>query len=83
MQAFGMIFVHQKANRAAVHPINGLFCGHEAMQCLQHQSIAAQRHNNLGLFRHAIAIEAGQMGEGQISFGGAGAEKGDFVIFDP
>ena len=45
------IFVHQEADRAAVHAVDRLGRAHGAMQGLQHQTVAAERDDDVGLAR--------------------------------
>ena len=55
-----LIFVHQEADRAAVHAVDRLAVVHEAVQRLQHEAVAAERHDGVGLRRLGIAIARDQ-----------------------
>ena len=54
------IVVHQEADGAAVHAVDRLAGLHEVVQGLQHQPVAAERHDDVGGFRLAIAISFAQ-----------------------
>ena len=55
-QAAIMEFVHQEADGAAIHAVDRLGRVHHAMQRLQHQAVAAQGDDHVGLRGLAIAI---------------------------
>jgi hypothetical protein len=44
-----MVFIHQEADRAAVHAVDLLARAHRLAQRLKQKSIAAQRHDDIGL----------------------------------
>ena len=48
-QLFGAVLVHQEADGAAVHAIDRLAGAHEAAQRLQHQPVAAERDDDVGV----------------------------------
>ena len=41
------VFVHQEADRAAVHAVDRDAIVHEPVQCLQHQAVAAKRDDGV------------------------------------
>ena len=51
------IFVHQEADRAAVHAVDRLRRLHRHVQGLQHQAVAAERDDDVGLVERAVAVE--------------------------
>ncbi len=55
-QTFLDEFVHEEADRAAMHAVDRLAGFHELMQGLQHQSVAAERDNHIGLCGIGIAV---------------------------
>jgi hypothetical protein len=70
------VFIHHEADRAAVHSIDRLAGLHEFVQGLEHQAIAAERHDNVGVSRGRIAITARQCVACCIGFRyGAGDER--------
>jgi hypothetical protein len=59
-QAVLGIFVHQEADRAAVHAVDALAGVHGVAQRLQHEPVAAKRDDHRGLGDVGLAIERGQ-----------------------
>ena len=55
------IEVHQKADAAAVHAIDRDALGQKAMQCLEHETVAAERDDDVGVLRVATGISATQL----------------------
>ena len=53
--------VHQEADGAAVHAVDRLPGIHEFVQGLQHQAVAAERHDHVGGLRFDIAIAGLQL----------------------
>ena len=49
--------VHQKADGAAMHAVDRLARTHVLVQRLQHQSVAAERHHDVGLVGVVIAVQ--------------------------
>ena len=49
-------FVHQEADGAAMHAVDRLAGIHELVQGLQHQPVAAERHDHVGGLRFGIAV---------------------------
>ena len=72
--------VHQKADGAAMHPIDRLARAHMLMQRLQHQPVAAKRHHDVGAFGIVIAVELGELGERLLGLGAGARDEGDPVI---
>lgn len=68
VQPLGREIIHQEADRAAVHPIDHLAAVHRVMQRLQHEAVAAQRHDDIGFGRGDMAIEANQFVAGSLRF---------------
>ena len=52
--------VHQEADRAAVHAVDRDAVAHEAMQRLQHQAVAAERDDGIGVLRLDVAVARNQ-----------------------
>ena len=50
------IFVHQEADRAAVHAVDRLRRVHDPVQRLQHQAVAAERDDDVGVLGRAVAV---------------------------
>ena len=59
-QPFGQFFlgefVHQEADGAAMHAVDRLAGFHELVQGLQHQAVAAERDDHVGLRGVGIAV---------------------------
>ena len=73
---FGII-VHEKADRSAVHAIDRLRRLHGHVQGLQHQAVAAERHDDVGLVERAVAIEGRELLQRLVGFLRAGRQEGD------
>ena len=76
-QLFLTIFVHEKADRAAVHAVNGDMRAHEVMQRLQHEAVAAERDDDIGVFGRRIAITRRKPGARLLGLGGVAGDEGD------
>jgi hypothetical protein len=60
LEVFGGEIVHQEPDRAAVHAVDRLARCHEAMQAPQHETVAAERHDDIGGLGIGVAIFFGQ-----------------------
>ena len=58
-----VIVVEQEADRAAIHAVDRNAAVEVAMHGLQHQAVAAQRHDGVGLGEVGIAVVLGELGE--------------------
>ncbi len=74
------VFVHQKSNRAAMHPVDRLSRPHVPLQCLQHQPIAAERNQHIGVRGIAIAIGLHQLCQRLLGFWTCARDKSDPAI---
>src|SRR5712671_2304693 len=72
--------VHQKADGAAMHAVDRLARTHVLMQSLQHQSVAAERHHDIGLGGIVIAIELYQLCKRLLGLRDGARDEGDPVI---
>jgi hypothetical protein len=63
-QVFVRVIVHQEADRPTVHAINRPAAVHLLVQRLQHEAVAAQRHDDVGLLWTRVAIERREMDSG-------------------
>ncbi len=79
-QAALAIFVHEKADRAAVHAVDRLARPHEAMQRAQHQPVAPQRHEAVGVLRRNVAIFGGEAKARLLRLRRSGSEKSEFLV---
>lgn len=57
MQVLGAVAVHQEPDRAAIHPVDELAGIHRPVQRVQHEAVAAQRNDHVGLVRIMIPID--------------------------
>src|SRR5262245_41268659 len=55
-----MVFVHQEPDGAAVHAVDRLARGHEPVQRLQHEAIAAERDDDVGGLGRRVAVALAQ-----------------------
>src|SRR6185295_20234359 len=53
--------VHQEPDRAAMHAVDRLARGHEPVQGLQHETVAAERDDDVGSLGRDIAIAGGEL----------------------
>ncbi|MNL25598.1 hypothetical protein D3C87_1470840 [compost metagenome] len=60
-QAVYPVVVHQKADRSPVHAIDPLAGIHRFVENLQHEAIAAERHDHFRLVEGRVAVSAFQL----------------------
>ena len=63
-----------------MHAVDRLARAHVLVQRLQHQSVAAERHHDIGVGGIAIAVELGQLRQRLLGLGAGARDKGDPVI---
>jgi hypothetical protein len=63
-----------------MHAVDRLARAHVLMQRLQHQSVAAERHHDIGIVRIVIAVEPGQLRQRRLRLGACARNEGDPVI---
>src|SRR6185436_12808273 len=73
-------FIHEKADRAAVHAVDRFAAVPEAMKRLQHQTVAAERNHDLGLFRGHVAVTRGECALRGFGFFVRARDEGDLVV---
>jgi hypothetical protein len=73
------VFVHEEADGAAMHAVDRLACVHEVVQGLQHQAVAAECDDHIGLFGRRIAVAANQRVAREFSLGRRARHEGDAV----
>src|SRR5262249_54769317 len=49
-------FVHQEPDRAEIHPVDRLGVAEEAVQRLQHEAVAAQRHDDVAILLAGVGV---------------------------
>ncbi len=76
-QAVFTVVVHQEPDRAAVHAVDGAAIGQVAMQDLQHETVAAQRYDDIGLVLGHSAIARFQAALGLLGLGPIAGDHGD------
>src|ERR1700682_3175155 len=54
------VLVHQETDGAAMHAVDRLARGHEPVQGLQHEAVAAERDDDVGLRGRYLAVALGQ-----------------------
>ncbi len=72
--------VHQKADGAAMHAVDRLARTHVLVQRLQHQSVATERHHDIGLSGIVIAVESDQLSKRLLGLRAGTRDEGDPVI---
>ena len=55
-QPLSLVEVHEKSDGAAIHAVDRYCKAHEAVQRLDHESIAAESNDNIRLVRRDIAV---------------------------
>jgi hypothetical protein len=73
------VVVHQEADRTAVHAVDPLSGVHEAVQRLQHETVAAERDDGLGLLDRLLAVERREQAADFARFRRIRRQKGDGV----
>ena len=79
-QAVLLEFVHQEVDRAAMHAVDRLAASHQAAQRLQHQPVAAKRHDDIGMGRVAIAVAVDEMRMRLHRLRALAGNEGDLVV---
>ena len=74
-QAFELVFVHQEADGAAMHPVDRFVGVHEGVQGLQHQPVAAERDDDVGPFGGDVAVARDELPARLLSLGGWGLPR--------
>ncbi len=69
--------VHQEADGAAIHAVDRRAGADEAVQRLQHQPIAAERHDDIRRRRIGIAVALGQLRQGGLRLRRVAGDEGD------
>src|SRR5262249_60755058 len=59
-QLIRMKLVHEKPDRAVVHAVDRLARLHEPVQGLQHEPVAAERDDDVGVFGRRVAVAGGE-----------------------
>ena len=72
-------FIHQEADGAAMHAVDRLAGIHELVQGLQHQPVAAERDNNVGLGGVGVAVALFQPRIGLARLGRLAGDEGDML----
>ena len=63
-----------------MHAVDRLARTHVLMQRLQHQSVAAERHHDVGIGGIVIAVELDQLRQRLLGFRAGARDEGDPVI---
>ena len=80
-QALGRVAVHQEADAAAMHAVDRHAALAVAVQGLEHEAVAAQRDDDVGLARAAtLAVALGELGERRLGLRRLAGEEGDAQV---
>ena len=79
-QVVRVILVHQEADGAAMHAVDRLAGRHELVQGLQHEPVAPERDNDVGVGRVRIAIARCQCGQRGLRLRDRAGDKGDPLV---
>ena len=80
VQIMHVELVHQEADGPAMHAVDRLAGAHVLVQRLQHQPVAAERHDDIGIRSLAIAVELGELGKCCLRFGAFLGDEGDLFV---
>ena len=73
-------FVHQEADRAAMHAVDRLAGAHVPVQGLQHQAVAAKRHHDVGVVGIVIAVETDELRQRGLRLCASARNEGDLFV---
>ena len=73
------VLVHQEPDRAPIHSINRDAIVEVLVQRLQHEAIAAQRHDGIGRLRRHVAILLRQPRQSMLRFRMVARDEGDLL----
>ena len=74
-----MVIVEQEADGTPVHAIDRSIAGEMAVHGLQHQTIAAEGDDGIGLGDGGVAVAFGQLLQRLLCLFGLAGNEGDFV----
>src|SRR6266702_1921513 len=80
MQIARAELVHQKTDGAAMHAVDRLAGAHMLMQRSQHQSVAAERHHDVGIGRIVIAVKLRKLRQRLLGLRARAGKEGNPVI---
>ena len=81
VQAALGIVVHQEADGAAVHAVDRLGRHHRPMQGLQHQAVAAQGDDDVGLLDRNVAVAVNELQARRLGLRRGGRNEADRLVF--
>ncbi len=76
-----VVVVHQEADRAAIHAVDRHAAIEEAMQGFKHESVAAQRDDDIGVLRIGVGIAFLQQFPTFLRLGRAARNDGKLFVF--
>ena len=76
-QPLGAEIVHQEPDRAAMHAVDRHAALERTVEGLQHEPVAAERDDDVGLLRRRFAVALGQLGAGGLRRLGVGRNERD------
>ena len=77
IEAIREVFVHQEADRAAIHAVDGCVERLHLVQGLQHEAVATKRDNHIGRLKRRLTVLRGQGREGLLRDGCLAGPKTD------
>jgi len=80
MQIARAELVHQETDGAAMHAVDRLARTHMLMQRLQHQSVAAERHHDIGIGGIVVAVKLRQLLKRLLGLRACAGKEGNPVI---
>jgi len=80
VQVIFAVLVHKEADRPAIHAEDRDVVVHVAMEGLEHQAVAAEGDNGIGLARGAIAVDRDEFREGCLRVGAVAGDESDAVV---
>ena len=76
-----LILVHQEADGAAVHAVDRDAGAHVAVQGLQHQAVAAERDDDVGVFRRMVAVHGHELRKRLLGLRTGAGHEGNARVF--
>src|SRR5262249_16231588 len=80
VQIVDAVFVHEKANGAAMHAVDRLTRAHVLVQRLQHEAVATERDDDVGRVRRGVAVTRAQPFERLPGLRDGTCNEGDPVV---
>src|SRR5919106_4751205 len=78
-QPVDFVVIEEKSNRSKIHAVDGHGPVNASVQCLQHETISAEGHEDIGLVGRHVWIGCRKLLQRGLRFGRPGGSKSDLV----